>query len=52
MSISERDKTILNFMFKQDRGLLTERDWEQMDEIQKDNEDWDKYKELFKGERE
>ena len=50
MSISERDKSILDFMFKQDRGLLTEKDWEEMDELQKDNENWDKYKEIFKGE--
>lgn len=50
MSISERDKSIFDFMFKQDRGLLTEKDWEEMDELQKDNEDWDKYKEIFKGE--
>lgn len=50
MSISERDKSIFDFMFKQDRGLLTEKDWEEMDELQKDNENWDKYKEIFKGE--
>lgn len=50
MSISERDIAILDFLHKQDRGLLTEKDWEEMDKLQSDNENWDKYKEIFKGE--
>lgn len=48
MSISERDIAILDFMYKQDKGLLTEKDWEEMDELQKDNEDWEGFKEVMK----
>lgn len=48
MGISERDIKILDFMAKQDRGMLTKEDWEEMEEIQKDNPDWKSYKEIFK----
>lgn len=48
MAISERDIAILEFMYKQDNGLLTEKDWEEMDEIQKDNENWQGFKEVMK----
>lgn len=48
MSISERDIKILDFMVKQDRGTPTKEDWEEMEEIQKDNPNWKSYKEIFK----
>lgn len=48
MAISERDIAILDFMAKQDRELLTEKDWEEMEELQKDNENWQTFKEVMK----
>lgn len=48
MAISERDIKILDFMVKQDRGTPTKEDWEEMEEIQKDNPNWKSYKEIFK----
>lgn len=48
MAISERDIAILDFMYKQDKGTLTEEDWDKMDELQKDNENWQGFKEVMK----
>ena len=48
MAISERDIAILDFMYKQDKGILTEEDWDKMDELQKDNENWQGFKEVMK----
>lgn len=48
MAISKRDIAILDFMAKQDRGLLTEKDWKEMEELQKDNENWQTFKEVMK----
>ncbi len=48
MAISERDIAILDFMAKQDRGLLTEEDWAEMEELQKDNKNWQRFKEVMK----
>ena len=48
MSISERDIAILDFCAKQDRGTLTEENWSEMDELQKGNENWPKFKEVMK----
>ena len=48
MAISERDIAILDFMYKQDKGTLTEEDWDNMDELQKDNENWQGFKEVMK----
>lgn len=47
MGISERDIKILDFLFKQDNGTINEEDWEEMEEIQKDNPEWKIYKEIF-----
>ena len=46
--ISERDIKILDFLFKQDHGKLTDEDWNEMDKIQKDNPNWDAYKKVAK----
>ena len=49
MSINERDIAILDFMVKQDKGTLTKEDWSKIDKIQKDNENWSKFKETMKA---
>lgn len=46
--MDEREIKILDFLFKQDNGLLTEDDWKEMDEIQKNNPNYDIFKKTMK----
>lgn len=46
--ISERDIKILDFLFKQDHDKLTDKDWNEMDKLQKNNPNWDTYKKTTK----